>query len=459
MQSARKGYSSIASDGYGDTPATGAIHSSKGSKSYHIKAMVGISSLFLLGVLSRNFYQTEELQRADQSIPLSKSPIPLPKGVNLGAWLSLEDYFFVGKSGAIEVATLDGTIAGKCLPPLHVGQSTGPMWHSETDLLSNLTSMNGGSVKKTIKTFHAFRTSYLDWDEELAQMAKLGIHRVRVPISWCLTDFDPSKDDILGKDVDGGGGGDDDDDDDNELQERYTCLDPFFFKEGSQVHWPAIPRPFLASFLRACARHNIKATLDIHTYPGGTSIGTFSGVWPRKPLFWKYDEPEHGEDDFGRKLFRSFIEWIESLKDNDPVAFGGIGAITPMNEAAHLAGLYDDVESFLPSLPDHFAQDYLEELNANAYEGSLVFPDGPHLRVLVWLRDALSYFRSSSLPSNGIEIHVNIIESIFRSSLVSSYKDDADVHRPHATALFGAWWKASTSQHERAAWAVLDVHQ
>ena len=105
-----------------------------------------------------------------------------------------------------------------------------------------------------------------------------------------------------------------------------------------------------------------------------------------------------------------------------------------MNEAAHLAGLYDDVESFLPSLPDHFAQDYLEELNANAYEGSIVFPDGPHLRVLVWLRDALSYFRSSSLPSNGIEIHVNIIESIFRSSLVSSYKDDADVHRPHATA-------------------------
>ena len=64
--------------------------------------------------------------------------VPIPTGVNLGGWLSLEDWFYVGANGAVEVATPDDAVAASCLPPLHLDQSTGPRWNSETDLLEGL---------------------------------------------------------------------------------------------------------------------------------------------------------------------------------------------------------------------------------------------------------------------------------------------------------------------------------
>ena len=68
-----------------------------------------------------------------------------------------------------------------------------------------------------------------------------------------------------------------------DIVDKFTCEDPFF---GKEVLWPAIPKVLVEEFLRACNRHGVRAALDIHTYPGGTSIGTFSGVWPRWPKFW-----------------------------------------------------------------------------------------------------------------------------------------------------------------------------
>lgn len=46
--------------------------------------------------------------------------------------LSLEDWFYVGDNGAVEVASPDDAIAAACLPPLHLDSSTGPRWNSET---------------------------------------------------------------------------------------------------------------------------------------------------------------------------------------------------------------------------------------------------------------------------------------------------------------------------------------
>jgi hypothetical protein len=361
------------------------------------------------------------------------SGLPVPYGVNLASWLSLEDYFFVGTGGAVEVATPDDTTAAKCLPPL----SNGLPWHSETDLFANLTLSK--STEKAIRAFHAFRVTYLDWEEELPQIAALGIKRVRVPISWCLTDHDPSSEDLS-------------DLSDEELLERFTCQDPFFNIEGIDVTWPAVPRSFLVDFLRACGRHGIKATLDVHTYPGGTSLGTFSGVWPRKPLFWKYDSPGDSKD-VGRTLFHDFLAWIESL---DETALAGVGAITPMNEPAHLAGLFGpgspnpDKTSFLPSLTETTARDFLSGLSG--------VPDGPHLRVLLWQSDAVAAFRSTSLPSRGIELHVNVHESILVPSLVPDDGNDPGGRHPAATVILAAWWRGVTIAEERRTWAVLDMH-
>jgi hypothetical protein len=212
-------------------------------------------------------------------------------------------------------------------------------------------------------------------------------------------------------------------------------------------------------------------TLDIHTYPGGTSIGTFSGVWPRYSRFWTHgDAPatDEGNKDVGREILKNFISWLETLSTEDPLAFEGLRAFSPMNEPAHLAGLYNgpkpvrtDKETFLPPLPVKMASSYLDELNN--VKGATQIPDGNHLRVLMWLRDAVNEFRNSKLSSLGIQLHVNVHESLFPTPILPKYKDkpkeDMDYGLyPGALAVFGAWWRATTTANERASWAVLDIH-
>ncbi len=201
-----------------------------------------------------------------QSKP-TETNLKLPTGVNLGSWLSLEDWFYVGQNGAVEVASPDDAIAASCLPPLHLDESTGPRWNSETDLLNGLVEHYqqelergdegqdtlGGYPNKqkeglqpwgrAIQTFHAFRSSYIDFDEELLALKELGIKYVRVPVSWCWTEHDPSElvekvttvkvdDDGDEVEVDGWSYMEDD-----EVKEKFTCMDPFYEEEG--VRWPA----------------------------------------------------------------------------------------------------------------------------------------------------------------------------------------------------------------------------
>ena len=393
----------------------------------------------------------------------------------MASWLSLEDYFFVGDKGAIEVATSNGHVAAKCLPPLLTGSGPLPLfWNSETDLFMNVTQRQ--SLRNAILMFQAFRVAYLDLDDELQQIAQQGIQHVRVPMSWCLTDFDPSQDELLVVDQPTT------DDDNNKLSreqqdhlnallmERYVCIDPYFDKQqqdqvegGATVYWPAVPKPLIVQLLRACHKYNIKATLDIHTYMGGTSLGTFSGVWPRHPLFWLYDQAE-AKYDAGRRQFQSFIEWVESLSESDPDAFAGIGGITPMNEPAHLAGLFGpgsanpDQQGFVPWLPRDVAGQYIADLQEQSVS-QVPIPDGAHLRVLLWQSDAVNTFRQSSLPDKGVNIVVNVHESIFARSLVEGDADlSAAATHPRATDILASWWQSITTEQERSSWAVLDMH-
>ncbi len=134
-----------------------------------------------------------------------------------------------------------------------------------------------------------------------------------------------------------------------------------------------------------------------------------------------------------------------------------------MNEPAHLAGLYDgknpvrtDRETFLPPLPKDMAHAYLLELNdgLDSHPELTRVPDGNHLRVFLWLRDAIEAFRNSKLPSLGKELHVNVHESVFAPDVLPI---ETPENAP-SLQVFGAWWRASTSPHERTTWAVLDIH-
>lgn len=237
-----------------------------------------------------------------------------------------------------------------------------------------------------------------------------------------------------------------------------------------------VPRSLLVNLLQACGRHGMGATLDMHTYPGATSPGTFSGLWPRWPRFWTHgDQPATDEGikpDVGRTLWKDFVEWIESL---DEVTLKGLQALSPMNEPAHLAGVFSEGRGsdgpYLPPLPHHQAKAYLAKLAAAAkptpppesddasYEFTQV-PDGPHLRVFKWLDDAIDTFRRSTLPSKGIQLSVNVHESVLNKDVLPG-NDDGDGNEPDPSAMLkvlAAWWRGATTSTERSDWVVLDIH-
>eukprot|EP00534_Pseudo-nitzschia_fraudulenta_P002176 CAMPEP_0201132032 /NCGR_PEP_ID=MMETSP0850-20130426/44584_1 /ASSEMBLY_ACC=CAM_ASM_000622 /TAXON_ID=183588 /ORGANISM="Pseudo-nitzschia fraudulenta, Strain WWA7" /LENGTH=677 /DNA_ID=CAMNT_0047402251 /DNA_START=94 /DNA_END=2127 /DNA_ORIENTATION=+ len=396
--------------------------------------------------------------------------VPLPPGVNIGSWLSLEDYFFAGLHNSVEVATPgqreDASKVAACLPPLHVGSTTGPKWHSETDLFRGLVERHG--AKHAIEVFQAHRSSFFDLETDLERIASLGIRTVRVPVSWCFTDHDPRTTDLSSYESD------------EDLLEDFACVDPFFDGgdgdgsfDDTRVLWPAVPRAMVEDLLRACATVGIKASIDVHTLPGGTSIGTFSGVWPHWPRFWTHGGDGVGSDGdtwsanrttngwgIGHDLFRDLVAWMEDLSVRDPLAFGGLRGLSPMNEPAHLAGLYDPAvnsveENFLPPLPADTAGDYLAGVAGSEKGGGSHMPDGTHLRVFHWFDRSLEIFRSSKLPALGIEFQACIIESIFEE-LAETDKAD-EILRYEA---IGAWWSSpsATSAEERSDWAVLDIH-
>lgn len=502
-------------DGYGDEPPPGGGTSSRSGPSARrglpltITAFKFAGAVIILWAATRLFssggghdardgeleglLSNEELEgmfHAEEHDAAKRAGVlaSVPSGVNLGGWLSLEDWFYVGDDGAVEVATPDppsdlvdsgrwkGGGAASCLPPLHVDASTGPRWSSETDLFGGLadhykedgkseSESSLGPWGRAYRTVHAARSSYMDYDAEMPLLREIGVEYVRVPVSWCWTEYDPSL--MVVKDLNPMAKGDgfiymDDD----EVRDKFACEDPFH----KGVYWPAVPKPFLAKFLRACAKHGLGATLDIHTYPGGTSVGTFSGVWPRYARFWSDgDAPAldgTAETDVGRDTLKSIVSWLESLAVSDPAAFEGLRALSPMNEPGHLAGLYDgdppirtDRETYLPPLPSDVAKKYLAEVNGKLGKGRTAVPDGNHLRVLYWLNDAVETFRKSKLPGLGKELHVNIHESLFAPDDLPDPTPDADYgDNTNAMSVVGSWWRSATRPDERKTWAVLDVH-
>ncbi|KAK1736411.1 asparaginase [Skeletonema marinoi] len=387
--------------------------------------------------------------------------VPMPAGVNLGSWLSLEDWFYVGDNGAVEVASPDDAIAAACLPPLHLDSSTGPRWNSETDLLSGLaqhykeemekddetqSTLGGypnnkkqslGPWGKAIKTIHAFRSSYLDFEKELGTMASLGIKHVRVPVSWCWTDtdIDPDLHLVTKNETDPNN----DDNwiymDDEEVLEKYTCIDPFTMMFVGQL-FPGV----CATFFACLCDHGLVQRL------------TFTPILVERLL--------------GHLVVFGLV--IVELGGQRSTCVPRIPCVESMNEPAHLATLYNgnppirtDRETFLPPLPLDKAAEYLNELNAGLESKPHLtkVPDGNHLRVMLWLRDAIDAFRQSSLPSMGKELHVNVHESLFPSEVLPKQEIKSDYGLNQAPMqLFGAWWRASTTPKERAKWAVLDIH-
>lgn len=314
---------------------------------------------------------------------------PLPAGTNFGGWLVLEDWFFSGQEGRY-VTSADTAGQGVCLPPQARG--TVDRWPSEGVLVQQLNSSVG--PRKTLDVITSHRHSYIG-ESDLALLAELGIRKVRVPITWAafadaLAPLSPG---VYGAH--------------NASRDAVIVPDPFHSGKAALV---TVPRAWLAEFLRRAAGHGVRVVLDLHSMPGGSSDGTYNGVWPHTPAFWTATAKVGGATvaltTAGLWVVAALIDWIESLDEEARIAVDGI---TVMNEPAHMAASLG------------FAQ---EEV------------------VLRWLESAAELFRQSSLPDRGVKMYVNMIETAF-----------ADFW-----GVVGPWWEKTFSEAERHTWAVFDQH-
>jgi hypothetical protein len=310
---------------------------------------------------------------------------PVPNGVNLGGWLVLEDWFY-GKNGSAYDSAFHVTTP-RIQGPVGFSQNIDPssrpfMFTSETDLLTKL--------DKPVASLQVHRDHYVDVASELAAIASHGIKYVRLPITWCFNWRDEPLTIYGATSV--------------TLPPRtgeVLVRDPFLGNTcgvaGNQTcQWLAIPEWRVIDVLARADALGLKVLLDIHAFPGGSSDGTYNGVWPLAPAFWT----SQADANFAA-IVGGLIEWMEELANRNASAFSGLYGLTPMNEPG------------------------------------LGMPGGTaaHLDTLAI---ALQLFRASRLPAAGKYLLMNMIQ-------ISS---DAAA----------SWWLSRTTATERAQWAVIDLH-
>ena len=151
------------------------------------------------------------------------------------------------------------------------------------------------------------------------------------------------------------------------------------------------------------AAAGLDVLIDVHNMPGGSSLGTYNGVFPNAPQFWDDDNLKA----VGRGILREMMHWYVGLPDDLKKAVGGF---TLLNEPAHLLGDKKDL-------------------------------------MLVWYAEAVKDYRDIVVAANvqaGIpvpKLYVNMIET----SGMDVYTMAAFMQQHFAPAELGDW-------------AVLDLH-
>ena len=78
--------------------------------------------------------------------------------------------------------------------------------------------------------------------------------------------------------------------------------------------------------------------IDMHSMPGGSSQGTYNGVFPHPPAFW--NEGNEKVRELGLQSLHRMFKWYNSLRESDKNFVEGF---TLLNEPAHLLPAKKDV--------------------------------------------------------------------------------------------------------------------
>lgn len=374
-------------------------------KTQFLKAASASAALLGSGVLLY-FILTGQQRHHATTLP-TRFALSIPQntilGTNLGGWLCLEDWLFSETAGVSVSGWLGSQGQGRSLPPVAAAPlepfTGSSLWPSEGILTWRMNNTIGPQV--TAEIFEAHRATFIT-SNDFEDMASAGVRAVRVPLSWTLfaDALAPLSDLYRG------------------VNERTTIVpDPVYHEQVAGV---TIPRAWMADQIRNAGAAGLKVVLDMHSFPGGAQDASYSGVWPLRPAFWS-NHSRIGKPvrmlEVGRWIAKALIQWVEVELDAE--ARRAIRAIQFMNEPAHM--------NYAPP----FAQSY------HPFAGYANETD-----ILDWLSDAMSMFRSSSLPQAGIKVMVQLVETAF---------EDFYHEIP-------AWFERTFVPHERSTWVIV-AHQ
>lgn len=321
-----------------------------------------------------------------------------PAGVNVGGWLNLEDWFYSGVGGrSVSTGPDFPNGQGACLPPRLLQLEDGFRWSSEGNLTFRLLNHSDvkGDKSKVADIYMAHRRSFIG-DDDLKKMSEEGIKYVRAPVNWGAF-----ADSLAFLDNEEYGSHDPD-------KDAVMVMDPYYNTTHAFI---TTPRKWLADFIRKVGKHGMSVLLDMHAMPGGSSDGTYNGIWPNRPMFWT--ESVNSSDgkavpltEVGQRVVQGMVSWLEQLDDD---ALNAVRGVTIMNEPAHLSA----------------GKDWATE------EGTLA-----------WLKEASETFRASKLPDKGVRLYMNVIETAFKDF----------------TATVKPWFENTFTKKERSSWAVMDKH-
>lgn len=319
--------------------------------------------------------------------------------VNLGGWLCLEDWFHSGAVGRYVSTPYTLTQGqGACLPPLLTGPLDKP-WPSEGILVNRLHNSDGSAEE----IFTAFRQSFIT-EKDFEDIASLGIKTIRIPFTWSMF-----ADALAPIDKKAYGSHDPD-------WETVVVPDPYWVDDIKQV---TIPRKWFKGRLQMAADHGLKVILDLHTMPGGSSDGTYSGVWPLRPVFWDKNAALGNGSvplrQVGVMIVQALVDFIQN-DCADLLAVGAIWGICFMNEPAHLSGTSGKWGRF--ATPDEVIHDI-------SLYGNM--------------------FRHSNLPSSGVRLYIQLIETAWSNA------NDFDKQTTE-------WYHSFFTSKERYTWAVISRH-
>jgi len=159
-----------------------------------------------------------------------------------------------------------------------------------------------------------------------------------------------------------------------------------------------VPRSFLEQRLLEAQAAGLQVLLDIHAFPGGSADGSYNGVYPNTPMFFKEDSLQQQGLDIINALCDLYLGLEDSLR---PVVSG----VTLMNEPAHL----------IPEDSD---------------------------AMVAWLKSAVDVFRQRLVVPGGA--HPSLFVNLIGTSI-----SDADMLE---------FMLSTFSAEELSSWAILDVH-